>query len=250
MGRWSRELGRVFVEWLAPASNGHWLEVGCGTGALTRTICELAEPASIVACDPAEPFVAFARNHLHDGRVSFAVASAGGLPARLDGFDAIVSGLVLNFVPEVEHAVVGMRERLSAKGVVAAYVWDYAEGLEFLRTFWDEAVASNPAAASLDERERFPICREAALETLFRAAGLERVETTALEIATDFCDFDDCFRPFLGGTGPAPAYVASLDEGARAELRGRLERRLAPSGGAIRLRARAWAVRGRGPRAG
>ncbi|HEX6275962.1 MAG TPA: methyltransferase domain-containing protein [Polyangiaceae bacterium] len=250
MGRWSRELGRAFIEWLAPMPGGHWLEVGCGTGALTGTIAELAAPTSLVACDPAEPFVAFARNHLDDARVSFAVANAASLPARLDGFDMIVSGLVLNFVPEPEPALRGMVERLASNGTVAAYVWDYAAGLEFLRHFWDEAVARDPAAAQLDEGTRFPLCNPSALGALFISAGLAGVETRPLEIATEFRDFDDYWRPFLGGTGPAPTYVASLDEVARAALRDALERRLAPAGGALCLRARAWAVRGRARRDG
>jgi SAM-dependent methyltransferase len=250
MGRWSRALGRAFVEWLAPAPGGHFLEVGCGTGALTRTICERAEPASIIACDPAAPFVEYAQAHVSDARASFAIAGASALPTRDGGFDAIVSGLVLNFIAEPEQALRGMRERLAPNGVVAAYVWDYETGLEFLRHFWDEAVAANPRAAELDEGKRFPLCHEHALAEAFRAAGLSNVETHALEIPTTFADFDDYFRPFLGGTGPAPTYVASLGADERLSLRARLERRLAPSGGSIPLRARAWTVRGREAGAG
>jgi ubiquinone/menaquinone biosynthesis C-methylase UbiE len=126
MGRWSRQLARRFVKWLRPKPSAHWLEVGCGTGALTSTICELCEPASIVACDPSEPFIEHARSNLSDARVSFFVAEAEALPTRNGGFDAVVSGLVLNFLPDPGEAVASMRERLRPGGIIAACVWDYA----------------------------------------------------------------------------------------------------------------------------
>src|SRR5262245_45920648 len=144
MGRWSRPLARSFVEWLRPEPSANWLEVGCGTGALTTAICELGGPASIIGCDPSRPFIEHARKNLSDDRASFVVAGVDTLPRRGAGFDMVVSGLVLNFLPDPRSAVSSMRERLRAGGMVAAYVWDYSEGTAFLRSFWDEAVASDP----------------------------------------------------------------------------------------------------------
>lgn len=245
MGRWSRPLARVFVEWLHPMPSANWLDVGCGTGALTSTICDLCDPASVVACDPSESFIEHARKNLSDVRVSFVVAGADALPSRDGGFDEVVSGLVLNFLPDPGQVMASIRQALRPGGTVAAYVWDYAAGMELLRSFWEEAVASDPRAAALDERGRFPLCRAPALASLFRAAGLVQVETHSLEIPTDFATFDDYWTPFLRGTGPAPSYVASLDPQSRELLRERLRRRLhAGSDGRIQLGARAWAARG------
>jgi SAM-dependent methyltransferase len=208
-------------------------------------ICELCEPASIVACDPSEPFIRHARSNLTDGRASFFVAGDEALPARNDGFDPVVSGLVLNFLPDPGRAVAAMRERLRPGGVIGAYVWDYSEGMEFLRFFWDEAVASDPQATALDEGRRFPLCRAPALASLFRDVGLVQVETEPIEIPTVFASFEDYWTPFLRGTGPAPGYVASLDTTSRAFLKERLRQRFHTEGnGSIQLRARAWAVRG------
>jgi SAM-dependent methyltransferase len=245
MGRWSRALAREFLAWLAPKRAANWLDLGCGTGALTAAICEFSEPASVVACDPAAAFVEHARSRISDPRASFVVAGADTLPKRDGGFDAVVSGLVLNFVQEPKRALEAVHERLAPNGVAGAYVWDYESGLEFLRHFWDEAAASDPRAAALDEGARFPLCHEPALAALFESAGLTRVDTKALVIETRFRDFDDYWRPFLGGTGPAPTYVGSLGPAERQALKERLERRLRPAGdGTIRLRARAWAARG------
>lgn len=245
MGRWSRPLAQLFVDWLHPRPSAHWLEVGCGTGALTSAICERCEPASVVACDPSASFIEHARNSVPDARVSFVNAGAEALPTRDGGFDAVVSGLVLNFLSDPRQAVESSRTRLRPGGIVAIYVWDYADGMEFVRCFWEEAIAADPRAAALDEGRRFPLCRPQALASLCRAAGLAQVDTTPLTVSTDFADFADYWTPFLRGTGPAPSYVAALDPQSRALLRGRLERRLcAGSDGRIRLQARAWAVRG------
>ena len=244
MGRWSRSLARGFVEWLQPVAAAHWLEIGCGTGALTSTIAARCEPASVVACDPSAGFVEHARAHLQDPRVSFVVTGADALPHRPGGFDIVVSGLVLNFVPDIDAVLRSVSDRLCPSGVIAAYVWDYAEGMEFLRVFWEEAAALDTRAIELDEARRFPLCRPPALSSVFRAAGLSNVETDTIEITTEFRTFDDYWQPFLRGTGPAPSYVASLDSDERDRLRLRLEQRLSPGGGPIPLRARAWAVRG------
>jgi trans-aconitate methyltransferase len=246
MGRWSRPLARTFVGWLACPRGATWLEVGCGTGALTSAICELAEPASIVACDPSETFVSHARKTLRDVRVSFVVAGAETLPGGSGDFDRVVSGLALNFVPDPAGAIARMVLRLCRRGTLAAYVWNYVDGVEFLRKFWDEAVALDAAAADLDEGRRFPLCDPDALTSLFVGAGLRDVAAESLEIPTRFQDFDDFWTPFLKGTGPAPSYVASLSGERRTRLRDRLASRLRiDADGGIRLEARAWAVQGR-----
>jgi len=245
MGRWSRELARAFLQWLCPQPSGHWLEIGCGTGALTAAICQLGRPASVVACDPSEQFIEHARSKLADACTFHVIAAANALPERERGFDAVVSGLVLNFIPHPARAVAVMRQRCRPGGAVAAYVWDYSGGIEFLKHFWEEAVAANPDAAALDESRRFGSWQAPALGSLFGAAGLLQVETDVLEIPTDFADFADFWSPFLGGSGPAPTYVASLASQQRERLRTRLHARLCPAGDSrIRLRARACVVRG------
>jgi SAM-dependent methyltransferase len=245
MGRWSRHLARGFIEWLRPPASANWLEVGCGTGALTSAICDICSPASVVASDPSAPFLEHARESLKRTSATFVAAGADQLPHRDGGFDIAVSGLVFNFLPDPGLALASIRERLRPGATFAAYVWDYGDGMEFLRIFWEEAAALNAAADAVDERRRFPLCRQPALAALFQNAGITDVETASIEIPTDFAGFEDYWSPFLSGTGPAPAYVASLDPPGRAALEQRLSHRLLPAGdGIVHLRARAWAVRG------
>jgi SAM-dependent methyltransferase len=245
MGRWSRQLASRFVAWLALPEGLDWLDVGCGTGALTRAILERAAPATVVGCDPAAPFIEYARAHLEEDRVSFLVAGAGALPRRASGYGAVASSLALNFMPDPATAVSEMRSLCSTGGTVAASVWDYGGGMEFLRRFWDAAVALDPSAQSLDEGKRFPLCRREPLESLFGAGGLAAVRCVPIDVPTRFAGFDDYWRPLLGGTGPAPSYVASLDPERRSILEAKLRTTLPTgAGGAIELTARAWVARG------
>lgn len=245
MGRWSRPLARKFVEWLRPPASAHWLEVGCGTGALTSAICDGCEPATVLACDPSAQFLDHARTQVSDDSASFVVAGAEALPHRQGGFGLAVSGLVLNFLPEPLQVATSIRQRLHPGGTFAAYVWDYSEGMEFLRAFWEEAIAADPHAATRAEHLGFPLCRPPALVSLLETAGFAHVQVGSLEIPTDFANFDDYWLPFLRGTGTGPSFVTSLDPSGRDLLRDRLKRRLEPgSDGRIGLRARAWAVRG------
>jgi len=245
MGRWSRLVARAFLEWIRPNPQAQWLDVGCGTGALTSVICELCMPTSVIACDPSPSFIEHARAAIPDERASFVVAGADALPKRVGGFDMVVSGLVLNFLPRPDRALAAMHERLRPGGTLAAYVWDYAEGMQLLTTFWEEAVANDPAAKEADERTRFPLCRAAALEALFKKAGLERVQLSALEVPTEFATFEEYWAPFQRGTGPAPNYVAKLKIAQRDALKERLRHRLiAGSDGTFKLQTQTLAVRG------
>jgi SAM-dependent methyltransferase len=171
--------------------------------------------------------------------------SAGALPIESGAVDVVVSGLVLNFVPDPRAALIEMARVTVNDGTIGAYVWDYAGKMELMRLFWDAAVELDPEAASADEGIRFPLCRPEALIDLFADAGLSGVEVTAIDIPTRFTDFEDYWQPFLGGQGPAPTYVMSLTETARARLREHLRGRLPiQPDGSIPLTARAWAIRG------
>jgi len=245
VGRWSRLVAAGFLGWLAVGPGRQWLDVGCGTGALAAAIMAHAQPSTVVAVDPSEGYVGWAAAHIDDPRIHFEVADATHLPPG--PFDVIVSGLVLNFVPDPEQAVACMRAAAPG-GLVAAYAWDYAGRMELMRHFWDAAAALDPAAASLDEGVRFPLCRPDRLEALWRGAGLAEVATHAIDVDTVFADFDDYWRPFLGGQAPAPGYAMSLDEEHRSALRERLRDTLpTKADGSIHLVARAWAVKGYSP---
>jgi SAM-dependent methyltransferase len=245
VGRWSRPVAAEFLAWLGLPVGARWLDVGCGTGALSATILERAEPQSVKGIDQSEGFLAVARERVTDRRASFEKGDATALPVESDSVDCAVSGLVLNFVPQPELSATEMVRVVRPGGAAAAYVWDYAGEMQFMRHFWDAVVALDAAARDLDEGRRFPLCQPGPLADLWRRAGLQAVDTRAIDVPTVFKDFDDFWRPFLGGQGPAPTYAMSLPEEKRAALRDRIRAGLpVEADGSIHLVARAWAVRG------
>lgn len=244
VGRWSRPVAERFVAWLRPRAGASWLEVGCGTGALTDALLT-TEPTLVLAMDRSRAYLDNLWRRLERRDVRLAVADAVSLPAATGSVDYVVSGLVLNFLPDPARAVAGMARVCRPGGAVAAYVWDYVEGMQPIRFFWDTAVAMDSSAVDLDEGRRFPICQPDGLTELFAAAGLTEIHGTAVTVATRFRDFDDYWTPFLGGQGPAPGYCASLSDEARERLRNQLRATLPRArDGSIHLSARAWAVRG------
>jgi SAM-dependent methyltransferase len=246
VGRWSRLVAREFLAWLHVPDSSDWLDIGCGTGALTDVIVSSASPRSVIGVDPSDAFVAYASDHITSPAATFRVGDARELPVGDGSVDAAVSALALNFVPDPARAAAEMTRVTRPGGIVAAYVWDYAGRMDLMRAFWDAAVGLDPSAADLDEGPRFPICAPEPLRTLFTGAGLTEVDVRTIDVPTRFHDFDDYWTPFLGGQGPAPGYATSLAEPDRNALRDRIRSALPiVADGSIDLIARAWAVAGR-----
>lgn len=243
VGRWSRRVAPEFLAWLKMPSGRRWLDVGCGTGALCAAIVDGCSPASVTGVEPSEGFLKTARENLA-GRAELHQGNAMAIPLRDAAVDVVVSGLVLNFIPDQRSALGEMARVTSRGGTIGAYVWDYAGKMELMRLFWDAASEIDPGAAKLDEGVRFPVCRPEALRTLFVDAGLDKPELTQIDLTTSFENFEDYWQPFLGGQGPAPAFAMSLDEDTRSRLRDRIEERIpVQPDGTISMIARAWAIR-------
>ncbi|NUT34543.1 MAG: methyltransferase domain-containing protein [Hamadaea sp.] len=245
VGRWSRQVAARFLTRLGSPTQWRWVDAGCGTGVITETILAVAHPAEVVGIDPSEGFLATARERITDPRARFQRGDAQELPLKDQAFDAVVSGLVLNFVPDAARAAAEFARVTRPGGIVAGYVWDYADGMQLMRHFWDAAAEVDPAGADKDEGTLFPLCHPEPLAALWRGAGLTDVSVDDVEIPTVFADFDDYWTPFTAKTGAAPAYLATLPDTQQAEIRELLRERLPVEGdGSIRLTARAWAVRG------
>jgi SAM-dependent methyltransferase len=223
--------------------------VGSGTGALTQGILDEASPEAVVGVEPSDAFRRYAVDAVRDARVSFRAGDATALPVGDAEFDIAVAGLVLNFVPDRTAAMAEMCRATRPGGTLAAYVWDYSGGMQLIQRFWEVAAEQDPGAGRIDEAAQFDLCRPAPFRALFEDAGLADVVLEGIEIPTAFPDFDDYWTPFLGGQGPAPAYLAGRTDDDRTALREALRERLPTAAdGSIHLTARAWAVRGTRPR--
>jgi SAM-dependent methyltransferase len=250
MGRWSRRLAPLFVEFAGVQDGESVLDIGSGTGALATAIVEARPKANVTAVDPAQDYVSAARQRAPRRGIRFVVGDARALDFSDGTFDRAVSLLALNFVPDPAQALAEQIRVTRPGGLVAAAVWDYGDGMQMLRAFWDEAVAADPAAEPRDERH-LPLCRHSQLSALWLSQGMLAVGERPLTIEQPFTSFEDYWNPFLGGQGPAGAYVASLSPAARTvlsdRLRGRLASQLGNGAGPFVLTARAWAVKGYAP---
>lgn len=245
MGRWSLAIAREFVAWLDQPPGLDWLDIGCGTGALSATILERAAPRSLVGVDPSDGFVEQARHTIGSERARFTTGQAGSLPCDDGSIDVVTSALAYNFFPDRPAALKEMRRVVRPGGVVSFYVWDYpGGGMGFVDAFWKAAVAIDAKAEALVESRRFPFCTSDALLREVSDAGLSDAEVRAIETTTRFTDFNDFWSPFTLGAGPAPGYYLSLDRDGQERMRERLEAELG-GGKAIEFPARAWAMRAR-----
>lgn len=246
MGRWSRPLARLLVDFCGLPQRGRLLDVGSGTGSLTFAMAELCAAARIVGIDPSKEYVAYASlKNPFPGRADFQVADAQHLRFDAASFDAAVSLLAFNFIPDPAKALAEARGVVASGGVIAAAVWDYGAGMRMLRTFWDAAVRIDPAAEAYDEKH-MALCREGELTALWSKGGVKDVRELPMEISMRFENFADYWEPFLLGQGPAGAYARSLDPERLKALRSEIQARLGleDEGRPFDLQARAWAVRG------
>jgi SAM-dependent methyltransferase len=243
VGRYSDQLARAFVDRLDLAADAVVLDVGCGPGALTAVLAERVGPQRVAAVEPSEQFAAACRARVPEADVH--VAGAEALPFADGAFDATLSQLVVNFLPDPDAGLRELRRVTRPGGAVAAVVWDYAGEMTMLRAFWDAALELDPQRAGpLDEGKRFPDCNPDRLAALWTAAGFEQVRTAELVVSAAYADFDDLWAPFTAGVGPAGSYCASLGDDERAGLANAFHRRLGSPYGSFELAARAWMVAG------
>jgi len=244
MGRWSALVASEFLKWLNIPSRMDWLDVGCGTGALSEAIEKYAGPKVLSCIDPSEKFIDTVRKRISISGVA-RVGNVENLPFEDASFESVVSGLALNFFPDIDRALSEMKRVSKQNGVVAAYVWDYSGRMDFLRYFWDAAYQTDPESRVYDEGLRFPICHQENLARHFSKAGFKEVETSFIDIETVFADFEDYWKPFLGGQGPAPGFLLSLSQQSQNNLKEKiLDRINYEPDGSIKLTARALVVKG------
>lgn len=246
IGRWSRAVAPTFLQWLAAPAGSRWLDVGCGTGVLARSILELRSPAMVAGIDPQATQLTQASHGTATGRAAFQIADACKLPFAAGSFDISASALVLNFIADQAQALAEMRRVTRAGGRIGAYVWDFGEELSPsgpLRRALRRIGAKVPAVPGTDGSG------VKALRNLFEQAGLEHVETRTIEVCLAYRDFEDFWQAQTPRDSPIGKIIENMGEGelnrVMREVRAQLPS--APDG-VIEYFARANAVKARVPR--
>jgi len=245
MGRWSRAVAPVFLRWLVPPANARWLDVGCGTGILAHTLLELCSPASVVGIDPSVQQIAQASRGPAAGRASFEVGDACALPFPDGSFDVVASALALNFVPDQPRGLAEMRRVARPGGVVATYLWDFAEELSpsgpLRRAMRRFGLQVPPIPGTAESRQE-------AIRALFQGAGFERIETRVIDVCLAYEDFEDFWTAQTPGYAPTTKIIASMTESDRTRLKRAVREQMpAAPEGVVEYFARANAIKARVP---
>jgi ubiquinone/menaquinone biosynthesis C-methylase UbiE len=198
------------------------LDLGCGPGALTGVLVDRLGAGAVSGCDPSAAFVAECVRR-HPG-VEVREGRAEDIPYDSDTFDIVLAQLVLHFISDPSRAAAEIRRVLRPDGRVAACVWDFAEGMQMLRLFWDAATESDPDAP--DEARTLRFGGEGEMVEMLESAGFHDVSEATLKVSSTYTDFDELWSGFLAGIGPAGAYCLSLPEQTRARVRSIMFRNL------------------------
>ena len=245
MGRWSRAVGRVFLEWVAPPSHARWLEVGCGTGVFTEVLLETCSPAEVYAVDPAPAQIEHAARQPVAQRARFQIADARALPFPDASFDVVVSALVINFIPDRPRALAEMRRVGRAGGIVAGYVWDYPAQQS---PSWPLRAGLRRFGANLPDLPGSSDSSLTALRSLFDHSGLQGVDTRTIEATLAYPDFDDFWQAQTPSYSPTTGIIASMTRNDRERLMQIVKEALPiRPDGAIEYSAQAHAIKARLP---
>src|SRR5215470_379402 len=211
MGDWSRRVGAVFLDWLAPSPGLKWIDVGCGNGAFTELLIERCAPTEVHGIDPSEAQPAFARTRPAARLAKFSRGDAKALQFQADSFDAATMALVIFFVPDPAKGVAEMARVVRPGGMVAAYAWDILGGgftLEPLRMEL-RAMGIKPVDPPSVEASRVEAMRD-----LWIGAGLNTVDTRQITVQRTFSSFEEFWNITISGAPsmrPTFAAMSSAD---------------------------------------
>src|ERR1051325_5456974 len=225
MGRWSKRLAPLFVQFVGIESGDRVLDVGCGTGSLAWEIVTTTAASKIIAIDASKPFLDYARSQFSDPRLTFELGDAQRVSYPDDSFDRCLSMLVMRHIPDPIKATKEMRRITRPGGVIATTMWDNTGGHQINQSIWD-------AAAMLDKTTKFPPATESygspnELRSLWAGAGLMTIELTELLLPCEYSSFDEYWlRHLIEGQGITAAYVKGLSDSHRSALREQLRQNL------------------------
>ena len=230
MGRYSVRLAPLFADFAGVRAGQRVLDVGAGTGALTREL--VGRDAEVVAVEPSPEFTRALRSRFPELEVREAPAES--LPFDDDVFDVALAQLVIVFMTDAPAA---MRELTRVARTVAVCMWGIAEMQMFAAI---DHTASVIGAERAEPRARlYRTLPE--LVALLEPHG--EVETAELDVVAGYRDFDEFWGALGRQVGPAGAWLHGLDDERRSAARAELHRYFGGPDGPFELRGRAFAAR-------
>ena len=247
MGRWSKRLAPLFIDFAGISAAESVLDVGCGTGSLTFALARNPRISAVEGVDLSPIYVEYASQQSRDSRVRFRVADACALPFADASFDHTLSSLVLQFIPNADQALRELKRVARVAGTVGAATWN-TQDMVIHRMFFETAAEIDPRAKELRAAAcARPMSRADGLAKAWCDCGLTNVSVDSLAISMDYACFDDFWLPLTAKDGPYADYYRTLDAERKARLRERLQAVYFGSGpdGPRSYPATAWAVKGK-----
>jgi ubiquinone/menaquinone biosynthesis C-methylase UbiE len=248
VGRWTRQLADIFLDFIGLAEGEKILDLGCGTGSLGKAVLRRLAAVELHGCDPSAASVALLRSQVDDSRLHLHVADGNRLPLPGGYFDRCFSLLVLTFAGP---GALGEKARVVRPGGwIAAGVPDFRDTHVMIRRLFDLCAAASPQAAELRRKVLgAPMSNSVRAAAECRRLGLQDVDVTTLSVAVEYAGFADCWSVVAARQGPNGAMVACLPAAVREEVRQALRQAYLAGepDGPRRETIAAWALKARRP---
>jgi ubiquinone/menaquinone biosynthesis C-methylase UbiE len=245
MGRWSRQVATQFLDWVGIERSLSWLDVGCGAGMLAQTVIKNCAPSSVTGADPLEKSIAAAKQHPDNEKIQFEIGDAQDLPFEDSKFDAVVSGLMIKFVPDKVKAIGEMKRVARPGSVIALYDWDMDSNMNTTRHFWSAVADVIPDRTEDRSTDRTPMTEIDSIAKMFEAAGVKAVQQSTISFTTHFRDLDDYWDPITRNSQNVGRFYQTMTEEQREAVHQRLKQILPfADDGSISFESRAVAVKG------
>jgi SAM-dependent methyltransferase len=217
MGRWSTRLAEPFLEFADVKPGSRVLDVGCGTGTITLALA--TRGAKAVGLDASESYLDGARRLRSHPDVTYEAGDACDLQYSNASFDACVSTLVIDVIPEVDLFAAEMRRVTRSGGVVACATFDFWGGNSALDHVLDTGAVLDEGIRTLRARIKArPIVWANGQADLWRQVGLIDVVEVPIVLSFDYSDFEDYWSSWSTGPTRVAQRLMALPSDLRSEI--------------------------------